>query len=42
MRNPTSRPWDGWWPVTRAIDRSVFDQLYRDGADPWSFDTSAY
>jgi SAM-dependent methyltransferase len=42
MRNPTSRLWDGWWPVPSAIDRSVFDELYRDGADPWSFDTSAY
>ncbi len=42
MRRPTSSRWDGWWPVPSAIDRSVFDELYRDAADPWSFDTSAY
>jgi SAM-dependent methyltransferase len=28
--------------VGSAIDRSVFEELYRDGGDPWSLDTSAY
>jgi SAM-dependent methyltransferase len=45
MRNPTSRRWDGWWPVSsapRPIDRSVFDAMYRDGEDPWRFDSSEY
>jgi SAM-dependent methyltransferase len=28
--------------VPSAIDRSVFDDLYRNGGDPWSFDTSEY
>jgi hypothetical protein len=28
--------------VGSTIDRSVFDDLYRDGADPWSFETSEY
>ena len=42
MRNPTSRRSAGWWPMASAIDRSVFDRLYRDRADPWSFETSAY
>lgn len=42
MPSPISRRWAGWWPVASTIDRSVFDELYRDGADPWSFDTSTY
>lgn len=42
MRNPISRRWGGWWPVSKAIDRSVFDEMYRGGDDPWGFDTSAY
>jgi SAM-dependent methyltransferase len=32
----------GWCPVPSTIDRSVFDDLYREGGDPWSFDTSEY
>jgi len=42
MRNPTSRRSAGWWRVRSAIDRSVFDDLYRDEGDPWSFETSEY
>jgi cyclopropane fatty-acyl-phospholipid synthase-like methyltransferase len=42
MPSPTSRRSAGWSQMASAIDRSVFDELYRDSGDPWRFETSVY